>query len=266
MKAIVWQERYSCNFRCPYCTIYKMDDSNRMKDPDRWIDALNKLSPEIIDITGGEPFLNPDLPKIINGLNAKIGLTTNLSVPILKFVTEVNPSKVISMTISYHPSQSQLTKDLFISRATLLRSRGFNINVNFVAYPEQLGLIPQLEQLFRANGIRFHVDPFAEDENNKFQYSEVEKEFLKMFIGQDREFRITDQKKNVCCSGGRDYLQVDPSGDAYRCMTHHLIGIKPIGNIFDENFCLNGGDDPCGHGDICGGCDRDKVTISEQKV
>lgn len=267
MKAIVWQERYSCNFRCPYCTIHSMkrrEGSGIMRPWQDWVSAFNRLDPQIMDITGGEPFMNPNLVDIIQGLNCKLGLTTNLSQSILRFVQEVSPQKVVSMTLSYHPSQA-MTQEAFIGKVLLLANRGFSVNVNFVAHPEQMFLIPAVRHLFEGMGVRFHVDPYAEDNQNRFNYSDKEKQFLAPFVGKDREFRIKDVEKNVLCSGGRNYLQVDPDGFAYRCMTLHLTKGEPIGNILDNDFKPNDKDEFCSMADLCGGCDRDKVNISPAK-
>jgi MoaA/NifB/PqqE/SkfB family radical SAM enzyme len=226
-----------------------------------WVNAFNRIGPQIMDITGGEPFMNKNLVDIINGLSCKIGLTTNLSQNILEFVQKVSPSKVVSITVSYHPSQV-MTQEAFIGKALLLANRGFNVTVNFVAHPEQLFLIPAARALFESMGLRFHVDPFATDNQNRFEYSDREKQFLAPFVQADREFRIKDVQKNVKCSGGRNYLQVDPDGFAYRCMTMHLTHEAPLGNILDPLFKVNKSDAPCSIADLCGGCDRDKVTIS----
>lgn len=265
MKAIVWQERYACNFRCPYCTIHSMKRKGHVEAGwQDWVNSFNRIHPQILDITGGEPFLNKNLVDIINGINSKIGLTTNLSQNILPFVQKVDPEKIVNMTLSYHPSQA-MTQEAFIGKVLLLANRGFNVNVNFVAHPEQMYLIPAVRHLFEGMGIRFHVDPYAEDNQNRFQYTDKEKQFLAPFVGADREFRIKDVEKTVNCSGGRNYLQVDPDGFAYRCMTMHLTTGEPIGNILDETFKANEKDEICSMADLCGGCDRDKVTITPAK-
>ena len=230
-----------------------------------WVDAFNRLKPGVIDITGGEPFLNKNLIDIVNGLETTVAITTNLSQPILEFAQKVSPSKVISMTLSYHPSQS-LSQEAFVGKVLLLANRGFNVTINFVAYPEQIYLIPAIKNLFEGIGIRFHVDPYAEDNQLRFKYSERENRFLSQFVNPDRAFRVNDVDKIVTCSGGRDYIQVDPDGFAYRCMTMNLRKESPIGNILDKTFKLNTSDEICYTGDLCGGCDRDKCTILSAKA
>lgn len=268
MRAIVWQERYKCNFSCPYCYIYMRKQGNLPI----WTDvvkAFNKLAPQTLDITGGEPFLNPNLVDIINGLTEvpRIGLTTNLSQDIRRFVQEVSPEKVISITLSYHPSQ-RITAEAFIGKALLLQQRGFKVTVNFVSFPEQMYLLHSTRQMFNGLGIRFHVDPFMQESHEApYTYTEAEQRFLRPFIEDDRAYRIDGVDDNVVlCSAGRDYLQVSPEGDAYRCMIHHLHAKDSIGNIFDPDFKLFEEDKICSDYGMCAGCDRDKATITKPKV
>ena len=231
-----------------------------------WVDSFNRLKPGIIDITGGEPFLNKNLIDIVNGLEARVAITTNLSQPILEFAQKVSPEKVFSMTLSYHPTQASITQEAFVGKVLLLANRGFNVTINFVAYPEQIYLIPAVKGLFEGMGIRFHVDPYAEDNQLRFKYSERENRFLSQFVTTDRAFRVNDVARLVTCSGGRDYIQVDPDGFAYRCMTMNLRKESPIGNILDKTFKLNDTDEICYTGDLCGGCDRDKCRIVPAKA
>jgi radical SAM protein with 4Fe4S-binding SPASM domain len=229
-----------------------------------WAAAFNRLKPSVLDITGGEPFLNKNLVDILEALDPKIrvGITTNLTQPIHDFVKRISPSKVFSMTLSYHPSQSVITRDAFIGKAMLLAKSGFHVCVNFVAYPEQMYLIPIFKGLFESCGIRFHVDPYGIDNLGPYPYSDAEKTFLAPFIERDRQFRIDKVDPVVRCSGGRDYMLVDPDGYAFRCWALHIAKEPPFGNILDGTFQEMKEDSICSMSGVCGGCDRDKVTIS----
>ena len=268
LKSVVWQERYKCNFKCPYCEVIRRPQPD-LPTWEKWVSAFNRIRPQVLDITGGEPFLNKNIVDIINGLSDQtaIGITSNLSQDIQRYADEVSPKKVISMTASYHPSQKDLTREMFLGKVLLLMSRGFHVTVNFVAYPQQMFLIPGLAKYFQSHGIRFHVDPFAEEGNELHKYTDQERKFLAPYVGSDRDQRITDKPADrfVNCSGGRDYIQVDPAGNAYRCMTYQFQNIAPFGNILDENFKLYETDTFCSMGHLCGGCDKDKVKKTTVK-
>lgn len=266
MKAIVWQITYRCNNKCPYCTIFGKYKGEPDIAYDLWLNAFNRLKPRIIDITGGEPFLYKDLIPLINGLNKsiEIGLTTNLTQDITQFVQKVNPSRILSMTLSYHPSMS-MQKDYFIGKALLLLQRGFPINVNFVGYPEQMYMIPTLKYTFESAGIKFHVDPYAQHEGKQYEFNDFEQAFLKKMVGNDREFRFKETEGVVKCSAGSDYLVILPDGTAHRCMHFNLTGRKAIGNILDPTMKLYDEWQLCDQMNQCGGCDKDKTQMIEVK-
>ncbi len=265
MKAVVWQERYKCNFKCPYCYAYQTPEDYERPKWEAWVEAFNRLQPDVIDITGGEPFLNKNLIDIIAGFRdgIKVGITTNLSQDVTEFVQRITPEKVISMTLSYHPTQAQMSRESFMGKALLLHNRGFQVTVNFVAYPEQMFLIHGMKGFFESTGVRFHVDPYCEPDGKPFPYSELERNLLQSVASPDRAYKLEETAKNVLCSAGMDYLQIDPEGNAHRCITYHYHkdGMKPLGNIFDKAFTWNTQKEFCAFGDKCGGCDRDKVTI-----
>ena len=229
-----------------------------------WAAAFNRINPDVLDITGGEPFLNKNLVDILGALNPsiKVGITTNLTQPIMEFVEKISPKQVFSMTLSYHPSQTAITRDAFIGKAMYLARSGFYVCVNFVAYPEQMHLIPIFKGLFESCGIRFHVDPYGIDNLGPYQYSPKDREFLAPYIGDDRKFRVSPVPSVVKCSGGRDYMLVDPDGYAFRCWALHLAKESAFGNILDGTFEPFTHDTVCSMSGVCGGCDRDKVTIS----
>lgn len=57
---------YRCNSRCGYCFIWKSQVANTpLAALQRAIDQLAVLGVQVISLTGGEPFLHPDLPLIV---------------------------------------------------------------------------------------------------------------------------------------------------------------------------------------------------------
>lgn len=233
-----------------------------------WVAAFNRIKPETLDITGGEPFLNKNLVDILGALDKKIrvGITTNLTQSIMEFVEKISPNQVFSMTLSYHPSQTAITRDAFLGKAMLLERRGFKVCVNFVAHPEQMFMIPALKAIVESCGIRFHVDPYGIDNLGQYPYSQSDIEFLSPFVDKDRQFRIKSNRGPVKCSGGRDYMLVDPDGYAFRCWALHLATEPAFGNILDGTFEPFREDSLCSMSGVCGGCDRDKVTITPVKA
>ena len=265
MKAVVWVERTSCNYRCPYCIVCQKDIPQAPVTWQQWVERLNALNPGVIDITGGEPFMNDNLVDIIAGLNSNIcvGLTTNLSKDITQFVQRLPASRLVNMTLSYHPSQ-HVTLEQFTGKALLLKNRGFPICVNVVAYPEQMFLIAQLKGHFDALGIRLHVDPYSINPPKPYTFNEDEKRYVSSFCGDDRAYRFKAVESNVVhCSAGRDYAVIQPDGKVFRCMSMVWKDQAYMGNLFDPDFKLPVEDLPCDqYFGSCAGCDMDKVTVT----
>lgn len=255
---------WHCNFDCPYC--WQRQGEEEFKPvpfihADKWIEALNRLNIETLDISGGEPFMQPGFLRILTETTCRIGMTSNLSFDLLKFVQTVSPSKVFTITASYHPTQ-KLDLQTFTGKIALLMSKGFNVTVNFVGYPEQMYLTPMMKGYFEGLGFKFHVDPYV-PYSKPYEFSNEEKAFLKNFVGEDREHYLKDGEQTMkMCSGGRTHLHIQPNGDAYRCFLDRKDHKPMIGNIFNPDFKLQS-DTPCNVWSKCLGCDRDKVTLHD---
>ena len=263
-KAVVWYSTMKCNNRCPYCLAFQVDDP-MIKVPFRewreWADVWNRFEGELLlDITGGEPFLVPGMVDLINGLNdsIKVAVTTNTRCDLTRFVQEVSPEKCISVTASLHPSAPANTEQ-FLGKILLLKNRGFRVIVNFVAYPEQLWMIPWFKEQVEGCGVPFHVDPYGPGPKRPYTLSSEEEAFLRRYVGADRSDFFNHEPVLYCCSGGMNFLSVLPDGSAYTCVTKRYVKENFVGNVFDEAFRLFEKPIRC-KAVSCAGCDLDKVT------
>jgi hypothetical protein len=255
---------------CPYCWERQRQAKGEFHpeafiEADKWAEAWNKLKFDIIDITGGEPFLQPNFIDMVNKIESKLAITTNISHDLCEFVQKVSPQKVFSMTLSFHPTQ-KVNILHFTGKALLLKNRGFNITVNIVAYPEQMFMIPALKAHFNNTGTRVHVGPYSQTPYLPFEYTPAEKDFIKMFTGDDRMNAFTEEVRPVNCSGGNNHLTVFPDGDAYRCINDKIQGKNKVGNIiFDTDFKLLDEWKFCEDYNKCAGCNKDKVLVENCK-
>jgi MoaA/NifB/PqqE/SkfB family radical SAM enzyme len=264
----------ACNFKCKYCWEVQGQEHGDFKpEPFKpwrtWADAWVRLRPDILDITGGEPFLVPGLLDIIEAVTAagtRVAITTNLSHPILEFVKRITPEQVFSITASYHPTENgdrknPMNADVFFGRLLLLREFGFNeVTVNIVTWPEQLWLIPKYIEMCETHRFRWHVDPYTSIMYYPWTYTEAEKAALSQWITPQR-VPWEAPGGPVTCSGGIDHLSVQPDGSAWRCILERQQFVNPLGNILDPDFTLLADGLRCDQSHNCPGCDRDKVTI-----
>ncbi len=268
LKSAVWFITMHCDFRCPYCWEVQRQRHGELKpepflEYTRWVEGWNRLNPAILDITGGEPFMQPHFVDMLEAFNPqiKVAITTNISYDMTDFVQRISPDKVFSMTISLHPTQ-KLSFSHFMGKCLMLKNRGFNLTVNYVTYPEQMWLIPQYKEAIEDAGMRFHVDPYAATPYYPYTFSEKEKEFLRPYIGDDRaRFFEKVEEYPVLCSGGFEHLNVQPNGDAYRCIHDRTYELPKVGNILDPDFHLLSEWQRCDFFYRCPNCDRDKIRV-----
>src|SRR5437762_10210379 len=81
---VTWNINTTCNYRCSYCTQQFLDDRKRwLRDGPAFIEGFRKLPGKWeVKISGGEPFLHPNLNEITEGLRTvghKISIVTNFS-------------------------------------------------------------------------------------------------------------------------------------------------------------------------------------------
>ncbi|MHC4944354.1 MAG: tetratricopeptide repeat protein [Planctomycetota bacterium] len=263
-KAVVWYATMKCNNRCPYCLAFQQQDPMiqvPFRDYKDWVNAWNRFEGELmLDITGGEPFLIPNIVDLIKELNENItvGITTNTRRDLTEFVQAISPEKCTSVTCSLHPSSPQNFED-FLGKIMLLKGRGFHVVVNFVAYPEQLWMIPYYKRLVEDAGVVFHVDPYGPGPKRPYELAEREKEFLKNYVGMDRGDFFNTKPVLYQCSGGMNFFSTLPNGDTYTCVTKRYVPENFVGNLFDEDFKPFSEPIQC-TAVSCAGCDLDKVT------
>jgi hypothetical protein len=210
----IWFLTWKCNNRCPYCWEVQRQargefHPEEFKDARVWVDAWNRLKPGVLDITGGEPWLQPGFIDMLEGLDDRIqiAITTNATQDLTEFVQRIRPERICSMTLSLHPTQ-RMSRETFVGKCHLLKGRGFPVTVNFVAWPEQMWLIPMYKELFEKQGIRFHVDPYAATPYRPYEFSERETDFLRQHVTGDRSYWFGEMKRYpVLCSGGQGRCQ-----------------------------------------------------------
>lgn len=264
LRSVILFLTYACQYKCPYCW-ERGDDrfkAETFRPAKEWADALNRLDPKILDLTGGEPFIMPGFMDLLAMLkpSIRVAITTNLSFDVDAFLKDPKIyTQIFHMTLSFHPSQG-VDVDDFSFKALKLRSKGIPISVNFVAHPSQVEMIPKLKKHFDGLGVHFHVDPFSF--SGTIQYTEAQQAILNEYIQKDR---LPDalQGETHLCDGGQYHLNIQPSGDAYRCILDKHLDLPSVGNIFDSNFTLYSQTTECRNRFQCPGCDKDKVKVSK---
>lgn len=69
-----------CNFNCSFCSAKNLNIKHPIKVPQKILDVINKIKPDDICFTGGDPLMVPPsyYEEILEKTDARIGFTTNL--------------------------------------------------------------------------------------------------------------------------------------------------------------------------------------------
>jgi MoaA/NifB/PqqE/SkfB family radical SAM enzyme len=211
-----------------------------------WLDGIQWLSTaiepvETIDISGGEPFLYPDLIELINKIPNKIwvGLTTNGVMLTSDFLNiKEDRARRMNITASLHLDALGEIPDYFEGRVGELIKSGFMVTVNFVAYKKQVHKIPEVQKLCERIGAICHIEPHIDYSKRDFSVGEIPADIVFSF---DREtfsnLKKTENRKIPSnCWIGTSYLWITPNGDIFQCLGYFLSDKPRIGNIFEKKI------------------------------
>ena len=106
---IEWNLGKRCNFNCSYCDEFTHDNKSKHLDFETAKKTVDKITEKLsdktikINLTGGEPTVNPEFEKILDYMYNKgidVGVTTNGS-RTLEFYKKILP-KLATLIFSYH--------------------------------------------------------------------------------------------------------------------------------------------------------------------
>jgi MoaA/NifB/PqqE/SkfB family radical SAM enzyme len=242
-----WYLNNECNYQCSFCK--PQDIKTVFATTDKWIQIWDGLYERYgachLHISGGEPFIYPNFIELISRLSQKhtLEFSTNLSMDIQPFIDNISPHRA-RLGGSFHPEFSQFER--FFKKILLLKDKGFEVWVNYVAYPSHLPEMGKYKRLVEEQGIRFSIQPF----NGTFsgreyprQYTDEEK-MLMADGGLDDvnketiDWRTDGAKSSIkgkLCRMGQVYARIYPNAEVYRCCGN---GALRLGNLLDGSFRL----------------------------
>jgi len=232
-----------CNFNCDYCIndFGGIERKRKEISGDEWIELLNNIDFRDIPLTlgGGEPTLHKDFYKIINNLETKVDLLTNLQFDVDEFIQNVSPDVFTKsdipfycpIRISYHVGQSD-EKEL-ISETKKLRDNGFNVGVFSLFHPHYINENMRIAWLCAQEKIPVYQKDFLGKINGKM-YG-----YFKYPNGIDNE-----EKKDVSCRIRE--LLISPEGNIHRCHRDLYKNENPVDVDYEFRPCSNFGEcNPC---------------------
>jgi molybdenum cofactor biosynthesis enzyme MoaA len=277
LKTAIWLSTWQCTLQCFYCVNHRSGITRQQSavgvvapepiDCRKWIDTWNKYAPNKLVVTGGEPFLIPNMIDVLNGLTHihEISVCTNLTHDVSHIVRSLKPRKCIWLTTACHPTQCNI--DSFFDNIDKVCDKGFRTTVVFVAHPRQLHHLSTIRHKCSERNVELFVTPCI-DPYHQVTHTPAEQQRVESITRPRKHHfinRIPHEKVKVC-SGGYDYMCVLPNGDTFRCAspTVCIHDQDAIGNILeDDNVLLDAPGYVCKHG-MCGSCDEDYVTYYDR--
>ena len=150
-----------CNLRCPYCVNEEVP--GRVKGGSNvpakdWIAAVNREGRHVV-LTGGEPFLYPDLVGLINGIDPalKVRVYSNFCLDLGERLTGLR--RPVHFFLSWHPA-GRAFRERFLHNIGVVRNApGLSCEVHSIDAPEsEDGLDADLRH-FRERGLEVRLDP-----------------------------------------------------------------------------------------------------------
>ena len=221
-----------------------------------WDDIFERYGSGHIHVSGGEPFTYPSFIDLVAYLTKKhtVEFDTNLSFDIDEFMFKVRPERVKFAT-AFHPEFINI--DSYFKKTLLLKENGYDLGVNYVAYPQNLKRMKEYKEAFNCRHISFDIMPYR----GSYQgldypkgYTPQEKWLIedcdphtapRMLVsyGGDKKFC----RKGEVCRMGQMYTKIHPDGTAYRCCFIDEKG--KLGNLIDGTFFLYDEPKTCDYGE-----------------
>jgi hypothetical protein len=162
-----WDLCHRCNYRCPYCGVWKdHPEQDRIFSPQEWQtiwDRMHDLYGKChIFISGGEPSVYPGFPDLVRLLcrNHLPEICTNLSWDVGELVPALSPQQ-LRIAPTFHPTFADF--EAFFAKAVRIREYLPDSQVYYVAYPSQIREMPERSARCRDAGIKLIPLPLRGD-------------------------------------------------------------------------------------------------------
>ena len=243
-----------CNFRCHYCYLPNWNnkiDPTLLYKLDKLCERLKRIKRPlyIVFASDGEisvtPALWPYFKKLLelNDLRM-VTIFTNLSQDLGK-ILDTFPAEKMAIIATYHIHQFknvEMQKMRFFRRVEKLKREVASIVVSFVLSPDQLEHFEEFKDTTGKIGVLSYAYPLLSKHSGKVDlklYNREELKRVEKILALDdnpakiiNDFCFGMKVNGLRCAAGRDYIEVSPDGQTYRC---YAISEGSYGNLFDPH-------------------------------
>lgn len=277
LKQLMWNVTYACNYHCPICFTSSGDARPQelsTAEARQMIRNAHEAGVRDIIISGGEPFMRPDMLELL-AFMATLGITariaSNGSLLTREFLRELREK---TLTKSFQVSLETLDPALYnmfhgtsgnaldnvLESLRWIKEMGFHTTISVRVTPESIGGIPALLDRASAEGwatVTLHLPLHTGRADGAFpqdadllskvapaleHFANLPKKWLaETYIPWAQYHPVMKRLEKAVkvvhrgCSAGRDRLTVHPSGDVSPCVCMD-ISEAYLGNIRENSF------------------------------
>lgn len=218
---IHWKPLDVCNYDCSYCTPSNHRPINVKKLPDvnRLIDAARKIKESIkdksisINITGGEPFLIPDIHKWLEKLHEygfRFSIFTNGSMPLKIYEKSLTALQNATLFISFHPETAEVEEILRL--AIMFKDKVRELEIRAMLVPSLFEKVDELERKLKEQKIginKCRIFPLVDKKTGKHNPVFSSSRDLENYGQKDDIDYYSDDEKNYMEALAEDQTAAD---------------------------------------------------------
>ncbi len=265
---------YLCNATCDFCDYWKTKRSGKLGDYD-YVEALRKLNPLSVTLTGGEPTINKQLPEAVRRIKESqgfvyIGMVTHGSLMTVEKAMALWDAGLdhISISLNYigrEHDEERGIEGLYEHITTLvpqLTARGVNVIFNTVIMRDNLDHVVPIAHLARTMGAKVSYSCYSDFKNGNETHlvdpahaERLESVIEDLIFQKSRLGNIVssawylrripayfeDALPRSCTAAGKWLVQLTPDGDVKPCaelpVTSGYADFKKVSKKIDCNRC-----------------------------
>ena len=264
----------TCTLKCGYCWLAEsgqvLDSSQLTRFRDlafvgSIVDFFNSRTTEserwLLQLTGGEPLLAPNLRALCEGLftsRNRVSFYTALFVdenhPSFRFLLEHAQPEVDYIMASFHP-ESEVDEESYFRKLKTLKRAGHNLFLRLVGHPGRLHRLRDLAQKCEQLDICFYPTTLLSN-HYPGAYSEQEKHALSGYFSSLSQFIQIEggvDTRTVQCYAGSRVIAINlQTGSITPCIS---VTAPLLGNLFEDRLTLSSSEIACPQAGINCVCD-----------
>jgi len=257
-----WYVTGICNYECDYCDIFHDEQIQEWETKEKIVEFFNWLGTkkqQKVLLYGGEPTIDPDFPKIIEGLNDYVRVFTNLSKPLDYWKDIIKIRNDMTVSISYHIHKCNDTEFLKKIKFLVEESDVNKVRVKIMGdsryIQESQDLFSFYKKLYDDKRYECYIDLVfpntqgdigAQWKDKDMDWFLALQDFQTLYLKykdndgvvKERETSWNEMRATMLpsnhyyyCMAGTNTIFVNSNGDVYPCKSHKEV---PLYNVYDD--------------------------------